>query len=56
MAAKLGDAKFGTQHLESNEKLTAAFLQFYILHFSLSAQTVSQRLQKAFQQFESDSH
>lgn len=28
---------------------------FYILHFSLSAQTTTQKLQKAYQQFESDS-
>ena len=31
------------------------FFAFYILHFSLSAQTTSQKLQKAYQQFESDS-
>jgi serine-type D-Ala-D-Ala carboxypeptidase/endopeptidase (penicillin-binding protein 4) len=30
-------------------------LAFYILHFSLSAQTTTQKLQKAYQQFESDS-
>ena len=30
------------------------FFAFYILHFSLSAQPTSQKLQKAYQQFESD--
>jgi len=31
------------------------FFAFYILHFTSSAQTISLRLQKAYQQFESDS-
>ena len=31
------------------------FFAFYILHFTLSAQTTEQKLQKAYQQFESDS-
>src|SRR5678816_851891 len=36
-------------------KKTHLLLAFYILHFTLSAQTISQKLQKAYQQFESDS-
>jgi D-alanyl-D-alanine carboxypeptidase/D-alanyl-D-alanine-endopeptidase (penicillin-binding protein 4) len=31
------------------------FFAFYILHFTLSAQTITQKLQKAYQRFESDS-
>jgi D-alanyl-D-alanine carboxypeptidase/D-alanyl-D-alanine-endopeptidase (penicillin-binding protein 4) len=54
MAAKLGDAKFGIQHLTQMKNLHL-FFAFYILHFTLSAQTISQKLQRAYQQFESDS-
>jgi len=54
MAAKLGDAKFGTQHLTQMKNLHL-FFAFYILHFTLSAQTISEKLREAYQQFESDS-
>src|SRR6185295_2226947 len=36
-------------------KKTRLLFAFYILHFTLSAQTISQKIQTAYQQFESDS-